>query len=153
MEHTLGVIERQTSRLGNLVRDLLLLSRIDLQVEQVPQTRCDVNLLVDEVLEEFAALAIASQVQLKRQGPEDSLWVWGDEEQLYGLLANLVANAIQYTPEAGTVTTRLQQHDGFIQIQVEDTGIGIPPDQQQRIFDRFYRVQGDRSRHTAAVPA
>ncbi len=148
MGHTLGVIERQTSRLGNLVRDLLLLSRIDLQIERVSQTRCDVNLLVDEVLEEFAALAIASQVQLKRQGPSDPLWIWGDEEQLYRLFANLVANGIQYTQEGGTVTTSVQQHDGLIQIRVEDTGIGIPPDQQQRIFDRFYRVQSDRSRHS-----
>ncbi|WP_159786820.1 two-component system sensor histidine kinase RppB [Sodalinema gerasimenkoae] len=148
MGHTLGVIERQTSRLGNLVRDLLLLSRIDLQIERVSQTRCDVNLLVDEVLEEFAALAIASQVQLKRQGRSDPLWIWGDEEQLYRLFANLVANGIQYTQEGGTVTTSVQQHDGLIQIRVEDTGIGIPPDQQQRIFDRFYRVQGDRSRHS-----
>ncbi|TVR05408.1 MAG: two-component sensor histidine kinase [Phormidium sp. GEM2.Bin31] len=149
MRNTLTTIERQNSRLGNLVHDLLLLSRIDLQVETVSRRLCSLNLLAEELVEEFTALAMAAQVTLQIQGMEDKgLQVWGDEEQLYRLFANLVANGIQYTPPGGTVTIDLQRDEGMAQLTVTDTGIGIPPSQQQRIFDRFYRLQGDRSRHT-----
>jgi signal transduction histidine kinase len=76
------------------------------------------------------------------------VYVIGDEEQLYRLLANLITNAIQHTSATGTVTVSLDRDDHQVVIQVQDTGVGIAPDEQPRIFDRFYRVQSDRSRAT-----
>ncbi|MBW4545334.1 MAG: ATP-binding protein [Symplocastrum torsivum CPER-KK1] len=72
----------------------------------------------------------------------------GDEEQFYRLISNLIINAIQYTPAEGQVTVVLDHSDHQALIQIQDTGIGIAPSEQTQIFDRFYRVNSDRSRHT-----
>lgn len=76
------------------------------------------------------------------------LYVTGDEEQLYGLVSNLILNAIQYTLPGGQVTVILDTSDRHPLIQVKDTSVGIAPEELQTIFERFYRVNSDRSRHT-----
>lgn len=76
------------------------------------------------------------------------LWVNGDEAQLYRLVFNLVINAIQHTPEGGKVILSLEVQDQQAVIQVQDTGVGIVPEYQSKIFDRFYRVNSDRNRQT-----
>jgi signal transduction histidine kinase len=146
---TLQAIERQNNRLAQLVQDLLLLSRMDAQGQPSQFHRCCLNTLIKDVADEFEGLAIAADltlaVEIQRREP---LWVLGDEEQLYRLVANLVSNAIQYTPQNGKVTIRLDRGDHHALIQVQDTGIGIAPQAQGRIFERFYRVNSDRSRAT-----
>ena len=77
-----------------------------------------------------------------------SINVSGDCDQLYRLVYNLIVNAIQYTPSEGRVTVILERDASDALIQVKDTGIGIAPEHQKHIFDRFYRVQSDRSRNT-----
>lgn len=145
----LGIIERQNRRLSQLVADLLLLARLDRQVVSVRRQKCCLDDLVSDLVEELAALAIAAQVTLSSnlqvQSPLD---VVGDTDQLYRLVSNLIINAIQYTPKGGRVTVILDQSDHQAVIQVKDTGIGIAPAEQERIFDRFYRVNSDRSRDT-----
>jgi signal transduction histidine kinase len=76
------------------------------------------------------------------------LTILGDEEQLYRLIANLVMNAIQHTPADGKVILRLLQEESTAVVQVQDTGIGIHLEHQRYLFDRFYRISSDRSRHT-----
>ncbi len=76
------------------------------------------------------------------------LLVIGDEEQLYRLVSNLMVNAIHYTPSGGEVKLVLSRSDYQAIIEVEDTGIGIAKAEQAQIFERFYRVNSDRSRHT-----
>lgn len=93
--------------------------------------------------------AIATNVTLTTEVQEPKpLYVTGDEEQLYGLVSNLIVNAIQYTPPGGQVTVILDTSDRHALIQVKDTGVGIAPEELQAIFERFYRVNSDRSRHT-----
>lgn len=146
---TLQVLERQSQRLARLVQDLLLLSRMDLKGLPLNQQPCCLNDLIEDLLEGFSALAIAADLLLipEIQAPHP-LMVLGDEEQLYRLVANLVMNAIQYTPAGGKVILRLLQEESAAIIQVQDTGIGIRLEHQQYLFDRFYRVSSDRSRHT-----
>lgn len=146
---TLRTIERQNNRLAELVQDLLLLSRMDGQNQPSLRRRCCLNTLIKDVADEFEALAIAADLTLSIDIPaRETLWVLGDEEQLYRVVANLVSNAIQYTLKNGEVTIRLDKDDHHALIQVQDTGIGITPQEHRRIFDRFYRVKGDRSRTT-----
>jgi len=146
---TLQAIERQNNRLTQLVQDLLLLSRMDGQNQPSQFRRCCLNTLIKDVVDEFESLAIAADLSLAvEMKVREMLWVLGDEEQLYRVVANLVSNAIQYTPKKGTVTIRLDRNDHHALIQVQDTGIGIAPQEQGRIFDRFYRVNSDRSRAT-----
>lgn len=146
---TLQTIHRQNCRLSQLVQDLLLLSRLDLRVLTIQQADCYLNDLISDLLEEFFPLAVAAQIKLTTDVQVDHpLVVVGNEEQLYRLLANLVTNAIHYTPSGGEVTVRLDRNEANAIIQVQDTGIGIAIKDQAHIFDRFYRVTSDRSRET-----
>jgi signal transduction histidine kinase len=107
---------------------------------------------VNDLVEEFSALAIASNISLTADIQTNTpITVFGSEEQLYRLVANLITNAIQYTPASGQVIVHLKRDDHHALIQVQDTGIGIPSKEQARIFDRFYRVNSDRSRHTGGA--
>ncbi|HEY9640540.1 MAG TPA: two-component system sensor histidine kinase RppB [Coleofasciculaceae cyanobacterium] len=144
----LATLKRQNLRLSQLVRDLMLLTRLERQ--DMPQsTFCCLNDLINDLVEELACFAIAAQVQLTAQIPvPEPVAVVGNEEQLYRLVSNLIDNAIRATPAGGKVTVLLNKSESYAIIQVQDTGIGIATEDQRRIFDRFYRVQGDRSRQT-----
>jgi signal transduction histidine kinase len=145
----LKTIDRQNRRLTQLVADLLLLARMDRQSAPMRRQLCCLNDLVDDLVEELAALANASQIALIPEiRVEQPLEIRGDCEQLYRLVSNLMVNGIQYTPAGGKVRVILDISDDLAVIQVQDTGIGIAASEQKRIFDRFYRVQSDRSRNT-----
>jgi signal transduction histidine kinase len=149
---TLQTIERQNHRLSQLVQDLLFLARLDLRVLTVQLQPCCLNDVVSDLIEEFAALAIAAEIKLIPDvEAKPPLLVLGNEEQLYRLLANLLTNAIHFTPADGRVTVGLQQSESFAVLQVQDNGIGMTAEDQSRIFDRFYRVNPDRSRQTGGA--
>jgi signal transduction histidine kinase len=146
---TLRTIDRQNRRLTQLVADLLLLARMDNQALPDRPQLCCLNDLVSDLVEELAAMAIASEVALTSElRVQQLLNVVGNSDQLYRLVANLIVNAIQYTPAGGKVTVILDCTHTEAIIQVQDTGMGIGAIEQKRIFDRFYRVNSDRSRHT-----
>ncbi|KAM3108910.1 two-component system sensor histidine kinase RppB [Phormidesmis sp. 146-33] len=150
--NTLQTIERQNNRLTHLVQDLLLLSRMDLQVLPVKHQPCCLNSLLTDVVDEFSAMAMAADILLTLEvRVRHSIYVLGNEEQLFQLVANLLTNAIQYTPMGGTVAVSLDSDSTQAVIQIQDTGIGIAPEDQSRIFDRFYRVSCDRSRQTGGA--
>jgi len=145
----LASIQRQNHRLAELVQDMLLLSRLEQQTLATQQVHCCLNILINDLIEEFSALAAAASLQLTSLVLcQELLYVMGDEDQLLRVLSNLIANAIQYTPAGGYVTVILKRSNGNAVIEVQDTGIGIASHEQKRIFDRFYRVNSDRSRRT-----
>ncbi|HBK63800.1 MAG TPA: two-component sensor histidine kinase, partial [Cyanobacteria bacterium UBA11166] len=153
----LGTIERQNRRLTQLVADLLLLSRMDREAIQIRREKCCLNDIVSDLVEEFTPLAMASKITITSDvRVKNNLAVLGDSAQLYRLVSNLIVNAIQYTLAEGNVRVILDSRDRIAGasrhrnaiIQVQDTGIGIPPEEQSRIFDRFYRIKSDRSRRT-----
>lgn len=149
---TLQSLERQNMRLSQLVQDLLLLSRMDVQGGMQKCKLCNLNDVVCDVVDEYADLAFSANVFVSVQVcVNHPVCVEGDEEQLFRLIANLVTNAIQYTPAGGKVFVRLIQDEHHAVVQVQDTGIGISAAHQTRIFDRFYRVNNDRSRHTGGA--
>lgn len=160
IENAMVAIERQNNRLSQLVEALLLLSRVENAAktpneQQVLVTKlnsCNLNELVGDVVEGFSILKIAATLRLTTDiRVRQSLYVIGDEEQLGRLISNLVNNAIQYTPSGGKVTVILDRDEHNAIIRVVDTGIGIAAEHQARIFDRFYRVSGDRSRQTGGA--
>ncbi|WP_371357156.1 sensor histidine kinase [Hydrocoleum sp. CS-953] len=142
---------RQNQRLSQMVADLLILCRMDSGMEKFPRTQEPIflNDLVNDIAEEFGFLAVATKVKLVSEiRVSQSVKVIGNMEQLYRLVSNLVVNAINYTPPEGEVKIILEVHLNSALIHVKDTGIGIPETEQKRIFDRFYRVNSDRSRQT-----
>lgn len=140
-------LARQNHRLTTLVADLLLLARMERQSLQIGREKSCLNDIISDLVEELASLAIAAKVTLTSDIRVDKpLHILADEEQLYRLVSNLIVNAIQYTPSNGEVTVILDRNDREAVVEVQDTGIGIAPEHQQRIFDRFYRVSSDRSR-------
>ena len=128
-----------------------MLTSLEQDTSSKPPQRCSLNDVVADLTEEFAELATAADIYLSSQVPNTKIYVSGHESQLYRLVANLIANAIQYTPPNGSVLVSLVADDRSATITVKDTGIGIPTHEQNRIFDRFYRVNRDRSRKTGGT--
>jgi two-component system, OmpR family, Ni(II)-sensor and/or redox sensor kinase NrsS len=144
----LHTVERQGRRLSHLIADLLLLTSLEQNLLEQnlgakPFQSCCLNDLVSDLTEEFLELATAADIHLTCQIPTSEVYTLGNESQLYRLVSNLIANAIQYTSRGGYVSVSLVKRDHSAVIAVKDTGIGIPLADQNRIFDRFYRVDGD----------
>jgi two-component system, OmpR family, manganese sensing sensor histidine kinase len=155
----LEVVERLTQRLGNLVNDLLFLARQDSGIVQPNLQPCPLDALLMAVIEEQLPVAIGKKIQLKLDLGEtetetaddtEPFTLMGDYDQLARLFTNLVSNCLQHTPAAGQVTVKLDRtnRNGVpaLQVQVQDTGIGIPEQALPHVFERFYRVDPARSR-------
>lgn len=152
----LDTVERQGRRLSQLITDLLFLTSLEQNLSEHnsatrPLQPCCLNDLVSDLTEEFLELATAADIHLTNHIPDAELYVLGHESQLYRLVSNLIANAIQYTPAGGSVLVSLESQERIASIAVKDTGIGIVPSEHSRIFDRFYRVDSDRYRKTGGT--
>lgn len=147
----LQTVERQGRRLSDLITDLLFLTSLEHQSSPKPFQPFCLNDLINDLTEEFLELATRSDIHLTHQIPPQERYVLGHESQLYRLVSNLIANAIQYTPRGGHVIVSLTTRDRTAFLTVKDTGIGIAPEQQTQIFDRFYRVDSDRARKTGGT--
>jgi signal transduction histidine kinase len=148
-QETQKALERQIKRLVTLTQDLLLLSRVENGLQEAKLQEICLNDLVADVEEELMPVAMNAQVLLSSNIPIESyFYIQGNEGQIYRMLLNLVSNAIKYTPESGEVKINLTTNDHQGLITIKDTGIGIPTSDIPHIFNRFYRVNADRSRHT-----
>ena len=147
----LNTVERQGHRLSQLVADLLLLTSLEQDTTAKPLHPCCLNDIVADLAEEFAELAAATNIHLSSQIADPEIHVMGHESQLYRLVSNLIANSIQYTLPGGSVVICLAIQDRAATIAVKDTGMGIPVNEHHRIFERFYRVNRDRSRKTGGT--
>ncbi|MBP0016585.1 MAG: GHKL domain-containing protein [Cyanobacteria bacterium SBLK] len=147
----LQTVERQGRRLSHTIADLLFLTHLEQNPLPEPFQPCCLNDLVSDLTEEFLELADRAEITLTCQIPDREIYVSGNESQLYRLVSNLMDNALQYTPRGGKVEVSLTVRDRHACITVKDTGIGIVSEEQERIFDRFYRVDSDRSRKTGGT--
>jgi two-component system, OmpR family, Ni(II)-sensor and/or redox sensor kinase NrsS len=138
-------VEKQGRRLSNLIADLLLLTSLEQNLSQKPLQRLCLNDLISDLTEEFLELAAVSNIHLTNQIFDREIYLLGNESQLYRLVSNLITNAIKYTPANGHVEISLSVSKRYASISIKDTGIGIPHAEQPRVFDRFYRVNSDRS--------
>ncbi|MDJ0532211.1 MAG: ATP-binding protein [Xenococcaceae cyanobacterium MO_207.B15] len=151
---TLQAVGRQNGRLANLVADLLMLCRMEPQLSvksfnSIGKEKVSLSDLTQDIAEDFASLAIKSEIKLVTQILVfEPLIIIGNYEQLYRLGSNLVVNALKYTNPGGQVRLILSRRAKYALLQIEDNGIGISEEDLNKIFDRFYRVNSDRSRHT-----
>jgi signal transduction histidine kinase len=148
----LEIAQRQVHHLTCLAEDLLWLSRLEAKQLPLKLQPCCLNDLVSDLEEELAPLAIAASIDLHLEIiANQPLHIIGDSDRLYRSIANLITNAIQYTPADGMVIIRLESADRDAIITIKDNGIGIAAADLPHIFDRFYRVQSDRSRSTGGT--
>lgn len=144
MQGFAGRIRSEAARLLELIRDVITLSQLDEQDLRNRFTEVDLRGLCNRVLDELAAKAAQYQVTLHCDGP--SRVVSGLKETLHELLFNLCDNAIVYNRPGGQVTVTVGGSEQAPVLTVADTGVGIPPEHQPRIFERFYRVDASRAR-------
>ncbi len=141
----LSVVERNSQRLLRLVGDLLLIAQIEAGKLTLQYGVADLAKLARDCVEAARPRADEKGVALVLEaGPVPALS--GDRVRLAQLLDNLVSNAIKFTPEGGKVTVGLTREDGRALLAVSDTGIGIPVDEQARLFERFFRTSGATER-------
>src|SRR5215475_126072 len=135
----------ESKRIARLVEGLLLLSRADAGVLRMDHQAVDLAHLVAEVCEQSQVLAKARGVTLDL-GPLTPMTIQGDPQHLRRLLVNLVDNGLKYTLAGGRVTLALHQEGVWAVLRVADTGIGLAQEEQERIFQRFYRAPNVMSR-------
>jgi two-component system phosphate regulon sensor histidine kinase PhoR len=145
----LGHIQRETDRMTQLVEELLELSRIESGAAPMHFAQIDASALITDTVRRFARQAERAGLRLEARTPAGPLPIIGDAERLERALGNLVANALKFTPAGGAVTLSAEATNHEIAISVSDTGIGIEPDQQSRVFERFYKA--DRGRGGAGI--
>ncbi|MBK8025028.1 MAG: HAMP domain-containing histidine kinase [Chloroflexi bacterium] len=144
---SLEAIEAEISRMSRLVTDLLMLARADYGGLHLNKQPVDLDVLVEETVREARMLAGERMLQIGI-GDFIPVQVQGDPDRLKQLLLNLVGNAIKFTPDGGKITVSLSRTDTQAVVDVVDTGIGISPEDQKRIFDRFYQADSSRARET-----
>mgnify|MGYP000704678882 CR=1 FL=1 len=142
---------QETLRMSHVVEDLLLLSRSDMGKISVKQEVVDLNEILVDLADATNILGAKKDLIITYRHVGDQIFVEGDPPRLYQMLLNLIDNAIKYTPHGGAVTLTLHRDIDMAEIRIRDTGIGISPDDQQKIFDRFYRVDKARSRAQGGV--
>jgi two-component system, OmpR family, phosphate regulon sensor histidine kinase PhoR len=138
-EKLLNMISKQSKRLASLVEDILLAGQLDagsLRVEHEPFNAAAVaQAAVDEARQRAAAKAM-----LRVSTPEDLPRVLGDEGRTHQILANLIDNAVKYSPTGSRVDVELQRQPGSVRFSVRDRGPGIPRGEQEHVFEKFYRL-------------
>lgn len=141
------MLARARARVRNmldLARDLLTLSRSREAVMMVARRPVDIGALIAEVLRDYQGQAAEASVALDVSVEPDLLQVAGDPESLAELLDNLVSNAIKYTPAGGQVRVTAARQGDEVVLAVSDTGIGVPPEERERVFEEFYRATNAR---------
>ncbi len=132
-------------RLTTIIDNLLTLAKADQGLSKADFSEVDLKGLVEELYEDSTVLAEGKNIAVRLRA-DTPITIVGDRTRLRQLFLNLIDNAIKYTPEGGSVTLAMERQNGSAVLSVEDTGIGIPAEDLNKIFDRFYRVDKARSR-------
>jgi two-component system phosphate regulon sensor histidine kinase PhoR len=136
-------IIRMVVKTATLVRELLDLGKIEAGVEMEMES-CQPAMVINEAVESLEKQAKAKEIALQITLPRALPLVMGNPIRLRQVVTNFVDNAIKFTPSGGTVTISAQETEGEVAVKVRDTGIGIPPEDQAHVFDKFYRVKSAR---------
>ena len=143
-------LRKESKRLSNLIQDVVQLSRIQSAEVVANAEVVDLSTVVMEALDRNSYRAESRNVKITYDAPE-GVEVIGDPEMLTVAVKNLIENAILYSDEGAPVGVGLRQVDDVAEIVVTDSGLGIPQEDQARIFERFYRVDPSRSRSTGGT--
>lgn len=142
----LDIIDRKADTLNNLISDFVTLQAFDAEALALEVEPVQPQALLREALVGCAAWAQQAKVTIVEDIPGDLPQVMADSFRIMQVMDNLLSNAIKFSPEGGQMTVAAQVLSGMVEIRISDTGIGIAPEFQERIFDRFYQVDGTSTR-------
>ena len=143
-----GHIRKEASRLVTLIEDIIRLSQLD-EGRQMPSEQVDLFELADEVKSVLEGACEAKNINMKLMG--EHVCVDGVKRLLYEIIYNLCDNAVKYNNEGGIADIDISSDEKNAYITVRDSGIGIPQDQQERVFERFYRVDKSHSKESGGT--
>lgn len=145
-EDFLNVINSESDRMSRLVSDLLKLSRMDYSQTKWKKEKINIGEMVVQTLKKLQMQAKSKSINLQTGEIPKDMFVLFDRDGLEQIMLNVAGNAIKYTPENGNVWISAKRENGSVVVSIKDDGIGIPEEDQTRVFERFYRVDKARSR-------
>lgn len=134
------IIERNTARMMKLVNQMLDFNKIGNNALPLSVALCDISALMDRIMDMFSLGAEQKSIDMHLEGCDSPLPVWIDADKVEKMMFNLLSNALKYTPPSGKVSVNVRKEGKFILIAVEDTGIGIPEDMHEAVFERYTRT-------------
>ncbi len=141
-------IKSEAANMYNLVEKLLFLARADQNRQDIDKRVVDMNALISEVVQETRLIAGEHTVIL---ASNEAAFVYADAGAVKQMLRIFIENSIKYTPDGGTITLSSRRKENKLAVTVEDTGVGIPKEEQTKIFERFYRVDRSRAKTTGGT--
>ncbi len=147
-KHLIGLIKSNSHRLLKLINQLLDLARLDAGEMRLKLRDTNLATFFTARISQFTSLADSRRIDFAWKLQEVLPTAVVDEEKLETIVTNLISNALKFTPEKGNVNVSVTWENGMLQLEVADTGRGIPPDKLKHIFDRFYQVEPSDSTHS-----
>lgn len=148
LEEGIGAIKSETANMYSLIEKLLFLARADQSKQIIKKTSLAMAPLIAEIVQETRLIAPDHQIELANNDP---VTVYADPSSIKEMLRIFIENSIKYTPSGGTICIASRKTNQCLEITVQDTGIGIPEEEQSKIFDRFYRIDRSRSKTTGGT--
>ena len=145
------IIYDESERLNRLITDLLELSKIEKQAMPLNITEVNLNEIIGNSTQTISKFARDKNITLHLPSDENPIYVEADEDRLGQIVLNLVANAVNYTSDNGDIYVDAEERSSKVVLTVRDTGMGIPEEALDRLFERFYRVDKARSRHSGGT--
>lgn len=142
-------ISEEAKRMNNLVMDMLTLSKYENQTEVIQKQNIDINKVLHDAYKSLKDLSDEKEINVELSDRED--YVYANYEQMFQVIKNLMENAIKYGKKSGFVKAEIRRENKNLVIEVQDNGIGIPKVDQNRIFERFYRVDKARSKSSGGT--
>ncbi len=147
----LGIVQNSTTRLSALINDMLDISRIESGRVEVRREPVDYAKVARDAASVLANQAEEKRIELSLNIAPDLPHVSGDSDRISQILINLLSNAIKYTPHGGSVTVKIEAGQTFVTTCIADTGIGITPEDQQRLFQKFFRADNSTTREAGGT--
>lgn len=145
-QRALNSSKQETDRLIELSENLLFLARADQGRQAIEFGKVDITDLIGSIVASLQTEGTKKEIAIHFQPEEEPTFARGEPAMLRRLFFNLTHNAIQYTPSQGQIWISLATGKQYAEVKIRDTGVGIPPEDQEKIFNRFYRVDSSRSR-------
>ena len=151
----LNICKRNVEKINKMILELLDFSRLEMNLMKINKTNIIVNSIINEVISDTEIIIKDKNIKLKTQIPEQSYVVNADADRIKQVLLNLIGNAIKFSPDGGEITVKIsseKQNDvNYAVLSVRDNGIGIAPENQIKIFEKFYQVDGSTTRKVAGI--